>query len=273
MMTESKLMSECGTKLVLDDNPAEKYQIEIEPGDYLVIEVGGKVGKPVANFKHPNIALSVPKIYEFKHYRHGGGKFYTSAAGISHYLVIPRNKITLLPEKGYSYVKAVINGVKVSFNVTGIGSGGWTDVVHTQTQISVNHPLRDVKKLAEVAVRGTAMEPIVTEQFDAGDKAHWELLAAKANPNVKATIYGLVEKGLNPVVKLLSGYVFEGKSEGKGIELVRGYKWHDLGEGRKSYQQDGRVKSIVMTVDGYRVRAKVDQIDWAATVKANGIAA
>ena len=269
MTTGAKLLSDCGSEYVIDAD----YKVVIEAGEYLVVEVGAKAGKPVASFKHANIALTQKKLYNFRTYFKSGAKRWYVTAGVSHYFVIPRSKVTLLPEKGYSYVKAVINGVKVSFSVSGCGAGNWTDYLNTQTQISVNHKLSDVKKLAEVAVRGTGLEPVVSKELDDSEKADWENLVARANPDVKVAIFGMVDKGLSPVVKLASGYVFDGRGEGRAESLNRGYRWHDLGDGKKTYQQDGKVKSVLLAIDGWKVWAKVGQIDWAATAKANGLAA
>ena len=274
MKAEAKMLSECGTKYVLRDLPGDRYEVEIEPGDYLVVEFGAVMGRPGAKFQHPNVAASGKTVYEFKHYRHGGSKFWTAKAGVSHYFVIPRSAVKMIPEEGLSYVKAEINGVKVSFNVSGGGGSGlWTDWLKTATQVSVNHPVRDLKKVAEVAVRGTSMEPLVVKQMDVGEVERWAQLAANVDRDAKGRIYEMVEKGQRPVVKLMSGCMYDGKSEGQGVELQRGSKWHDLGEGRGELKYDGKVKSIVLEVKGWRVRAKVTQIDWDATAKANGVAA
>lgn len=264
-----KLLSEVSGVFEVDS----EYKVEVEKGDYLVVEVGFKSSKAGAKFQHPNIAATQKRIFNYKHYRQGGGKFWTSQAGVSRYLVIPRSAVTLLPEKGYSYVAAMINGVRVDFNVSGMGAGGWTDFLRTQTQISTNHKLEDFKKLCEVAVRGTPMEPLSLKAMEPGDEAEWERLAAKANSDVKAELYGMVSKGLKPVVKLMSGYFFDGKSEGQAVGLERSYRWKDLGDGRRDMLDDGRVKSVILDAGGYRVRAKVGNVDWAATAKANGIAA
>ncbi len=142
-LTEKVLLSNCKGTIVLDDGAdkaSDKYTIEIPDTDYLIIEVGAMIGKGAFNLKHLNISTSIKRIYEFKHYRHGGGKFWTKAAGISHYIIVPTNKIYILPEEGHSYIRAEINGVKVWFNVSGGGgSNGWSDYLHSFTNISVNH--------------------------------------------------------------------------------------------------------------------------------------
>ena len=82
----------------------EGYQVELPPGDHLIVVAGAHLGKPAYDFDHPNIAAKKSELFEFKHYRKGGSKFWTSKAGISFYFVIPKAQIELLPEKGYSYV-------------------------------------------------------------------------------------------------------------------------------------------------------------------------
>lgn len=277
MMTEPKLLSDCGTMLVVDDNPAEQYQVEIEPGDFLVIRTGATAGKAAFHFDHPNLAAKAKAVFEFKHYRKNGGKFYTARAGMEFYLVIPRTAITMLPEKGYSYVPAMINGVKVKFNVSGGTINGWTDTVHTRTEISVNHPVRDLKKLAEVSVRGSVMEPVVPKVLEPNREAYWNRLAARVSKGLIEKVAKLAEDGKKPVVKLLPGY---SETEGVLIEVSRRAKKIEIPpkEGcYKSYRIEytGAVRSLFLNVDGNwgRTRVKLNQIDWFATAAANGIAA
>lgn len=161
-------------RLTIDSTPGEEYHVEVDPGDYLVINAGSIVGSPAARFHHPNVAHTRRQVYEFKHYRGNGGKFWTCKAGISFYLVIPRSEVFLLLEKGYSWVPAEINGVKVKFNVSGGSQNGWTDWLHTHTSISVGHGIRDLKKLAEVAVRGTDLEPIQFREKDSPEEVQRE---------------------------------------------------------------------------------------------------
>ncbi len=178
MMTEPRLLSECGPKLIVDDTEGDRYEVEIEPGDFLVVRAGATVDKPTALFTHPNIVASARVIHEFRHYRRNGSTFWTARAGVDHYFVIPRNAIKLLPEKGYSWIPAEINGVKVKFNVSGGGDGSvWTDYLFTHTCIAVNHQVKDLTKLAEVAVRNSRLEPIAVKPMDADQEARWQELS------------------------------------------------------------------------------------------------
>jgi len=277
-MTEPKLLSECGSVLTVDGTAGEQYQIEIEPGDFLVVRAGAAVGKPSFRFTHPNVAASVKTIHEFKHYRHGGSKFWTAKAGMDFYFVIPRSAVKILPEKGYSYIPAEINGVKVRFNVAGGTKNGWTDWLNTCTQISVNHKVRDLNKLAEVAVKDSPLGEINPKGLEPDREIEWKRLAARATQGLIEKIAKMVAEKKAPVVKLLPG--FEDK-EGKAVEVIRRVKRVNLPpspEGFKRWRNEynaGAVKSLILGIDGHfcKVRVKVGQIDWAATAEANGIAA
>lgn len=277
-MTEPKLLSECGELLVVDGTPGEQYQVGIEPGEFLVVRAGATADKVMARFEHPNVAASARVIHEFKHYRRNGGKFWTARAGVDFYFVIPRSAITMLPEKGYSYVPAMINGVKVKFNVSGGTSNGWTDWLHTSTTISVNHGIRDLKKIAEVAVRNSPFEPLTPKALEPDRVIQWERLAARVAKGLIEKIAKLAEEGKKPVVKFLPGYGLEGVHEGKIVDVIRRPKKIMLPHGdecQKKWKVEytGAVKSLLLEMESAwgKVRAKVGQIDWAATAEANGL--
>jgi hypothetical protein len=276
-MTESKLLSDCGPVLVVDGTPGEQYQVEIEPGDYLVIRAGATAGKASARFSHPNVAASGKVIHEFKHYRSGGSKFWSARAGVDHYFVVPRTAVKLLPVKGYSYIPAEINGIKVRFNVSGGTANGWTDWLRTSVVISVNHKVSDLKKIAEVSVRNSQFEPIVHKPLDAGDEIRWNRLASRLSKDLIEKIAKLAEEKKAPIVKFLPGFA---GNEGRVVEVTRRAKKVNIETEAgfvKSWRIEytGAVKGLILVIDGTwgRVRAKVGQIDWAATAVANGIAA
>lgn len=200
MITTSVTLSDVKGMLVVDDAPGDRYGVEVEPGEFLVIEAGSLVGSPASRFAHPNIALTAKRIYHFKHYYPNGRKSWTSKAGVSFYLIVPRSAVQLLPEKGYSYIPGVINDVTVKFNVSGgtTNGGGWTDWLHTRTQISVGHCLRDLKRLAAVAVRGTPLEPIPGGEMDPDEARGWERLAAKQILRLAVGQTVMLEEGHTP---------------------------------------------------------------------------
>jgi hypothetical protein len=260
MRTTPICLAECGELLVLDDNPEDRYLIAIERGTHLVVRAGVHAGSPGATFTHPAIAASEKQIYEYKHYRPNGGKYWTSRAGLTHYFVIPREAVTLLPVKGLSYIKATINGVPVTFNVSGgSGNGGWTDWLCTHTSIGVGHTIRDLKRFAAVAVRGTPLEPIPVETLTPEDQERWARKAAQACPTIKQRIYFLIATGQNPTIHLNTGYHYQESRSGPGVAVE--YTW----------RKPKRPIRLVLDM-GRRVLAKLNQIDWYATAQANGLA-
>jgi len=163
---------------------ADDYQILIEPGELFLIEVPCDASHCSAQFKHPNIARTVSRTLHYRHYHAGGSKSWEERDGICHYFAVPRKEITLIPEKGYSYVKAIINGAEVTFNVSGGTHGnGWGDFLHIHTSLCSNNPIATLKAIAEVSVRGSEFEPVRTpeeieEAFYAEHGSDWLVTAA-----------------------------------------------------------------------------------------------
>ena len=131
------------------------YRVELPPGNHLIVIAGAHMGEPAYDFDHPNIVAKKSELFEFKHYRKSGSKFWTSKAGISFYLVIPKAQIELLPEKGYSYVPVLIQGRKCFLNVSGGGGGlnsGRTDYVRHVAHIGCGWTKAALRTLAGIAV-------------------------------------------------------------------------------------------------------------------------
>ena len=280
IVTAPILLSNCPSRITIDEK--EKYDIEIEAGDYLVVVMGFGVDKAASRFKHPNISASYKKVHEFKHYRKNGGKFWTSKAGIDHVFVIPRDKITIIPEMGYSYIKAEINGVKVVFSVSG-GScrGGWADYLNNTTHTCINHKLEDVKKIAEVSVKFEAISNIAKmnneEKILAGSELErWNELAAKFDnkkkkevKNIKEIITKMVEENKKPYIVMNKGFTID---KAMAINVNRKWKSRRIDENHGEMTQTGMPKSFTVTVNNYRYNVKISQIDWDKTAQENKIA-
>lgn len=271
VMTEPTLLSNCTNPIILDNNEKEPYRISYQEGTNLLLVMGFHSNKPAAKFSHPNIMATEKRIHEFKHYRKGGSKFWTAKSGVDHYLIIPRNKIIMLPEKGYSYVKTEINGVKISLNVSGGTCGkGWGDFFSSIVHTSVNHKLSDLKKVAEVAIRDSQIENgVEIKTLDEAELKRWDMLHAKSCPDIKNAIAKLAEDGKAPVIKLVGGF-----NEHTGIAIetcrrrikkVEGNVW--------SWDYTGALKSLIVSFSSCRYRVKLNQIDWDGTAKLNGITA
>ena len=103
------LMSEVNGEWVVDTADGG-YRVLIETGDHLILVAGATYGTPAASFQHPNLVARKCEVHEFKHYRQAGSKFWTARPGVNFYLVIPKDRIEMVPERGYSYVPVKING-------------------------------------------------------------------------------------------------------------------------------------------------------------------
>ena len=131
----------------------EGYQVELPPDNHLTVVAGALLGEPAYDFDHPNVAAKKSAVFEFKHYRGGGSKFWTAKAGIGLYFVIPKAQIELLPEKGYSYVPVLIHGRRCVLNVSGgSGNGCWTDYVRPVAHVGCGWTIAALKALAAVAL-------------------------------------------------------------------------------------------------------------------------
>jgi hypothetical protein len=276
IVTAPILLSDCPSRITIDEK--DKYDIEIEAGEYLIVVMGFGVDKGASRFQHPNIVASYKKIHEFKHYRKNGSKFWTSQAGVNHVFVIPRNKITIIPEKGYSYIKAEINGVKVSFSVSGgTCSGGWADYLNIMTHTCINHKLEDVKKIAEVSVRNSPLEPIKTNELDTNELERWNKLADKFDnkkkkeiKNIKEKIAKMVEENKQPYLVMNKGFTID---KGLAINVNRKLKKFKTDrEGVWDWVWSGSPKNFTINVGWNRYKVKVSQIDWDKTAQENKIA-
>jgi len=152
----TKLSEICGKRYTLPEDP--HYHIEAEAGDNLLIVASVIADKKNASFDHPNILLKRPEVLEFKYYRHNGGKYWVAKPGIAFYFLVPKDRIEIVPEKLYSYVKVLIGGKKYTLNVSGHGSAGeWTDFFGNVVHISVGHPVHDLKTLADNSLSPEAL--------------------------------------------------------------------------------------------------------------------
>ena len=275
MDMEAKLMSECGEQYIVDNTEGEgdRYQVDITSSDYLVVCMGFTFDKAAANFNHPNMVSSRKVVHEFKHYWQNGRKFWTAKAGVDHYMVIPKTAITMLPEKGYSYVPVMINGVKVKFSVTGGTMNGWTDYVSQFVHTNVNYKLADLKKILEVAVRGTSLEPIPFKDQDESEIQSWDIIVGERKAKLK--LIDMIVKGEKPVLKLKTRYSYRGLNQGTVIKLERVGRWNKNGKaGDPCFTYTGAPKAVRMTFDQYTedVRVKVSQVDWLKSAKALAVA-
>lgn len=250
----------------------EDYFINIDQGEFLLIRAGQDARKPASKFEHPNISAKIKTLHEFKHCRKGGSKFWTAKPGIDFYLVIPKHEITILPEKGYSYVKGLINGVKVTFNVSGGGCGTWTDRIFDKASISVGHSKRDMKKLAEVAVK----QDVHVKEMDESEEHHWnELYIGK---DAKQDLVDKYKTGQPVKIALLNGYHFTRNDDRIGtvesIRFCQKTQWRKATPEEQAERGAVKIGNVVYTNRIQKLVArhyaiKPSQVDWTRTFELN----
>jgi hypothetical protein len=258
------LLSECDKVIKVND----KYTIEIPDDENLIVCVGFDVKKKLcATFKHPNIAASEKKVFEFKHSRNNGTKFYTQKAGINHYFIIPKNQIRVFKYEGYSYVEGLIGDVRVTFNVSGGGCEYWKDIISTNVSIFINHSLSDLKNIASVAIKNNIETPLKISPMTEAELNWWNELAFKTDSKIKEEIYKLIEMGKFPRIILTTS-----EKEGVGVEVIRAKKCNKIDEVSSEWKYNGKVKGICVKLDEWRKPvAKLSQINFYETALVNGI--
>lgn len=228
----------------------EGYQVELPPGNHLTVIAGVPLGEPGYDFDHPNVAAKKSEWFEFKHYRKGGGKFWTSKAGINLYFVIPKAQIELLSEKGYSDVPVLIGGRKCRLNVSGgTGPGGWTDYVRPVVHVGCGWTIAALKALATVALSPDECRlegiDLAIEPLKDGQCAGFMETAAAVTMRTRL--------GPGSQVLLRTGWDYQG-SQGPFVVESR--------PGRKRY--------FFCTAGATRVRIPYAAIDWIKTAEVNG---
>ena len=230
----------------------EGYQVELPPGDHLIVVAGAHMGEPAYDFDHPNIAAKKSELLEFKHYRKGGSKFWTSKAGISFYFVVPKAQIELLPEKGYSYVPVLIHGRKCRLNVSGgTGNGGWTDHVRQVAHVGCGWTLAALRSLATIALNP--------------DDCRAQGITLAVEPLKDCQRAGFVETAAAVVMRTRLG-------PGSQVFLRDG--WDYMGsQGPFAVESRPRRKRYFICVIGTaHVRVRYAAIDWGKTAEINGVA-
>jgi len=165
---------------------------------------------------------------------------------LNFYFVIPRSKISLVFEKGHSYVPVVINGQTFRLNVSGGSFDGWTDFVGQQTHIGINATVKVLNLLAAVAVPPAEIRvPLELEaQSDSNAVSFVELVAGQLCRSRLQEGHRLV---------LCDGWTYDGS---RGPFFVASKP-----KGRQCY---------VATTGHRSFRATYKSIDWTKTAAENG---
>jgi hypothetical protein len=241
-------MDLAGERFQVEDD----YRVELPPGNHLIVIAGAHMGESAYDFDHPNIVAKKSELFEFKHYRKSGSKFWTSKAGMSFYLVIPKAQIELLPEKGYSYVPVLIHGRKCRLNVSGgTGNGGWTDYVRQVAHVGCGWTVTALRSLAMIALnpadcpaQGITLE---VEPLKAYQRAGFVETAAAVTMRTRL---------------------------GPDSQVFLRNRWDYMGShGPFAVESRPHRKRYFICVSGTaRVRVRYAAIDWAKTAEVNGVA-
>jgi hypothetical protein len=159
---------------------------------------------------------------------------------------VPRNKISLVLEKGYSYVPVIINGQTFRLNVTGGTFDGWTDFVHQRTHIGIDATVKVLNLLAAVAVPpADANVPLELERLSDSDAANF--------------------------VELVAGHLCRSRlQEGHRLVLCDGWTY-DGSRGPFSVASKPKGRQCYVATTGHRsFRATYKAIDWTQTAAENG---
>ena len=235
----------CHTFTSKEDRP---YQIMFPPEDYLVICCGAIMGTAASRFDHPNILMKHGLVFEFKHYRKGGSKFWTQKPGVEFTFAVPKNKITLVEREGLSYVTIIIGDCYYTLNVSGGGNGiAWTDYVHQGCSTIVNLKLKDLKAIASMAMtvsevqhKGIKLDMPKEMAIDYDDSRFCELCNEKA-------LSSKLKAGMTVVLK--DGYAYMGYTR---FSINSYYK-----------------KKWTVVKNSVTVQIKSKHIDWTETAASN----
>ena len=160
------------------------YHIEFPDSDHLVLTIGAIVGSRPAGFEHANIAAKAHQVFEFKHESRRGRKWWTAQPGIEFYFVVPKDRIELIEEPGYSYVPVTIGNAPYCISCSGgTDRGGWTDWVRRHASLLLATKIGYMKPVVEAAwtldecrQHGVTVE---ARAMDDRERRRWRQLAAK----------------------------------------------------------------------------------------------
>jgi hypothetical protein len=244
----------------LRENAAGNTDVEIAPdyfvrlgqGKRIVLALGFFLEHPGARFQHPNIIRSENHVFDLKKHHKGGGKSWSEKAGVVHFMSFPDDEISLIPEKGYSYVPVEIAGVRIVLNTSGGGGKEWVDWVGGSVHHALlNISLADLRKIAAVSEIPTdEIRNLLQGNSSDSDREREEKRfdAMMLKKEAKKRVPELIDKGVK-LELVLSGCTVE------SVIPVR------------TVRTNGRLSCIYATYgcENYRIRLK--QIDWAGTLQ------
>jgi hypothetical protein len=224
----------------------DRYHILFAPEPYLILGVG-LVNR---EFNHPSMVAKKTDVFEFKHYRKSGSKFWTAKPGVEHYFVVPKERIEVSLEEGGN-VHTIIGGQKVVLNVSGGTMNGWEDWVSRTPHTLVNLPVKTLKAIANNSYTPTGcVERGITFYIrDTG----------RSNSYIELAVAPIVRQWLK-------------KHKGK-LVLKSGWNHDELGPFEIEEHCLRKQGYVALLHDGYITRTIVPYkgIDWTKTAVVNNI--
>ena len=225
------------------------YHVELPDTEHFIIVAGANYPAATTHYNHPNVAARQDKVFYTRAYWPDGRKKWFQHAGKDFYFVVPRNKISLVFEKGYSYVPVVINGQKLHLNVTGGTLDGWTDFVRQKAHIGINATKKVLDLLAEVA-----LPPV--------------------EASVPLELTGLSDSDATVFIELVAGHLCRSRlQEGHRLVLHNGWNYDgSVGPLFVASKPKGRHCYVANNGHGGHgsFRATYKSIDWTKTAAENG---
>jgi hypothetical protein len=244
-----KTMAEAGKEYTFTNEEGQvDYTIEIPEGDFLLVSMGAERGNSAAKFDHHNILRTQKQILSFRAYWPNGHKRWYEKPGVDFLMAFPKDKIYMVHERGYSYPRIEINGVKLCLNVSGgTSKDGWKDYVYQGSSIGVFRSKRKMEKIAEAS--------FVPEDLDLGP------------------VRVMDEREYKSYMEMCAYHDTKGKLK-IGDKIVLGYGYNI--EGSKGpfeiVNKPKRKRHFICSFYPTNFRAYYKHINWEETAKVNGIA-
>jgi len=178
---EHKIRSTLVYTVDADDN----YTVEFSPHEHIVLRASALWGTASSRFQHDKMVACQTTVLEFKHEARNGRKHWTAKPGIEFWFVVPKAKLELVREKGYSYVPVKLNGVSFRLNVSGgtAKSKGWTDWVGEHADTCCGFKAKHLRALFAAAMTLEECKAAgVVVDLKPREPCRWQSLVASKQP-------------------------------------------------------------------------------------------
>jgi hypothetical protein len=222
-----------------------EYCVKLDEKPYMLFRFTFTLDRAGSGLKHPNVLGRLPCTLEFKHYRNGGSKFWSSRPGVDIYVAVDKMHVRLVLEKTWSYPKLRIGNAEFTTSVGGGGSP-WAELLSSPVSTFTNIKLATLLEICRLAMTpqqakaaGVALPAVETDNT-----------AFLANALARMGSSKRLAPG-NKVI-LLPDFSFRNSQE---VDFV---SWRN---GQK----------MVCSREGFSIWISLCRIDWVKTAQANNI--